>query len=106
MYMHLHVCNQERIEPAKSAILRKYARTNVVAVNIEGIAAIYSTLDQLSKQRRKLSQGSLSPYIMYAGSAIVPSMTSREAHLSSTATGNCIVGVAVGRFGQRFSPTK
>ena len=46
-----------------------------------------TALDQLSKRRRKLPQGSLSPYIMYAGSAIVPSMTSREAHPRLTATG-------------------
>ena len=40
-----------------------------------------TALDQLSKQRRKLSQGSLSPYIMYtcSSSAIISSMTSREA---------------------------
>ena len=65
-----------------------------------------TALDQLSKRRRRLPQGNLSPYIMYAGSAIVPSMTSREAHPRSTATGRRIVGVAIGRFGQRFSPTK
>ena len=65
-----------------------------------------TALDHLSKRRRKLPQGSLSPYIMYAGSAIVPSMSSREAHPRSTATGRRIVGVAIGRFGQRFSSTK
>ena len=65
-----------------------------------------TALDQLSKRCRKLSQGSLSPYIMRAGSAIVPSMTSREAHPRSTATWRRIVGVAVGHFGQHFSPTK
>ena len=66
----------------------------------------HTALDQLSKRRRKLPQGSLSPYIMYAGSAIIPSMSSREAHPRSTATGKRIVGVAVGHYGQRFSPTK
>ena len=66
----------------------------------------HTALDQLSKRHRKLPEGSLSPYIMYAGSAIVPSMTSREAHPRSTATGRRIVGVAMGHFGQRFSPTK
>ena len=65
-----------------------------------------TALDQLSKQHRKLPQGSLSLYIMYAGSAIVPSMSSHEAHPRLTATGKRIVGVAVGRFGQCFSPTK
>ena len=66
----------------------------------------HTALDQLSKRRRKLPQGSLSPYIMYAGSAIVLSMTSHEAHPKLTATGKRIVGVAVGHLGQRFSPTK
>ena len=65
-----------------------------------------TALDQLSKRHRKLPQGSLSPYIMYAGSEIVPSMSLHEAHPRSTATGRRIVGVAIGRFGQRFSPTK
>ena len=54
-----------------------------------------TALDQLSKQCRKLPQGSLSPYIMYAGSAIVLSMTSCEAHPRSTTTGRRIVGVAI-----------
>ena len=86
---------------AKSAILHKYARTNVVAVNIEGIAAVQHLISSPSDVRSY--QGSLSPYIMYAGSAIVPSMLSREAHPRSTATGRRIVGVAIGRFGQRFT---
>ena len=66
----------------------------------------HTALDQLSKRSRKLPQGSLSLYIMYAGSAIVPSTSSREAHPRSIVTGRRIVGVAIGRFRQCFSPTK
>ena len=62
----------------------------------------HTALNQLSKRRRKLPQGSLSPYIIYTGSAIIPSMSSHEAHPRSTATGRRIDGVAVGLFGQRF----
>ena len=65
-----------------------YGRTNVIAANIEGTTAV----QHLISSPNDVPQGSFSPYIMYAGSAIVPS---REAHPRSTATGKRIVGVAV-----------
>ena len=62
-----------------------------------------TALDQLSKRRRKLPQLG-KPFTLHnvRGLSIVPSLSSREAHPRSTATGKRRVGVAVGRFGQRF----
>ena len=57
-------------------------------VNIEGIAAVQHLISSLS------DVGSY--HIMYTGSAIVPLMTSREAHPRSTPTIRRIVEVAIG----------
>ena len=93
---------------AKSAILRKYTRIDVIDVNMEGIAA-YSTRSPLQTNvgcyhsvashytQCTQAQGLPCPFNDVTWSP------SRPSPARSTATGRQIMGVAVGHFGRFFT---